>query len=68
MNAARDLVRRRLQRALSTLEEADDLIRASRYHGAVNRLYYAAFYAARGLLATKDLESSKHARAISLFQ
>jgi uncharacterized protein (UPF0332 family) len=34
----------------------------------VNRLYYAAFYAARGLLATKDLESSKHARAISLFQ
>jgi uncharacterized protein (UPF0332 family) len=63
-----DLARQRLQRSLDTLLEADALIEKSRYHGAVNRLYYAAFYAARSLLATKSLESSKHSRAIALFQ
>jgi uncharacterized protein (UPF0332 family) len=63
-----DLARRRLHRSLNTLLEADALIERAQYHGAVNRLYYAAFYAARSLLATRDLESSKHSRAIALFQ
>ena len=35
--------------------------------GAVNRFYYAAFYAARALLATKELDSSRHSGVIALF-
>ena len=34
----------------------------------LNRLYYAAFYAARALLATKALDSSRHSGVIALFQ
>lgn len=34
----------------------------------MNRFYYAAFYAARALLALKQLDSSKHSGVISLFQ
>ena len=36
--------------------------------GAVNRFYYAAFYAARALLAIRELDSSRHSGVISLFQ
>jgi uncharacterized protein (UPF0332 family) len=36
--------------------------------GAVNRFYYAAFYAARALLAVRELDSSRHSGVISLFQ
>ena len=36
--------------------------------GAVNRFYYAAFYAAKAVLATKGLDSSKHSGVIALFQ
>lgn len=34
----------------------------------MNRFYYAAFYAARALLATKEVDSSRHSGVISLFQ
>ena len=34
----------------------------------MNRLYDAAFYAARALLATKALDSSRHSGVIALFQ
>ena len=37
------------------------------YHGAINRFYYAAFHAARALLAVKRLDSAKHSGIISLF-
>jgi uncharacterized protein (UPF0332 family) len=36
--------------------------------GAVNRFYYAAFYAARSLLALREMDSSRHSGVISLFQ
>jgi uncharacterized protein (UPF0332 family) len=36
--------------------------------GAISRFYYAAFYAASALLATRQLDSSKHSGVISLFQ
>ena len=35
--------------------------------GAINRFYYAAFHAARAVLATKQLDSAKHSGIISLF-
>ena len=36
--------------------------------GAVNRFYYSTFYAARALLAIRELDSSRHSGVISLFQ
>lgn len=38
------------------------------FRGAINRSYYAAFYAARALLALREVDSSKHSGVIALFQ
>lgn len=38
------------------------------YITAVNRAYYATFYAANALLATKGLERSKHSGVIAAFR
>jgi len=38
------------------------------YISAVNRAYYAIFYAANALLATKGLERSKHSGVIAAFR
>ena len=61
------LSQHRLQRAERALEEGRSLLAKGFFEGAVNRFYYAAFYAAKALLATKDLDSSKHSGMISLF-
>ena len=60
--------RHRLRLANETLQEAEVLLEASRWRGAANRLYYAAFYAARALLALRDLDSARHSDVIALFQ
>jgi len=42
---------------------------AEGYHGsAINRAYYAIFYAANGLLATRGLARSKHSGVIAAFR
>jgi len=61
------LARHRLQRARETLHEGNLLREANAQDGAVNRYYYAAFYAARALLATLELDSPKHSGVIALF-
>ena len=63
-----EIARHRLRLAHDTLQEADLLIAESRWRGALNRLYYAAFYAARALLATRDVDSARHSGVIALFQ
>ncbi len=60
----RDLVRYRLEQASETLTEARD---AGAFRGAINRAYYAMFYALLGLPATRQLGTSKHSGAIALF-
>jgi len=62
------LAHHRMARARATFDDADALIEGKRWNGALNRLYYAAFYAARALLATQSLDSSRHSGVISLFQ
>ncbi len=62
------LARHRLARARETFEEGDHLLAKGALMGAVNRFYYAAFHAARSLLATRQLDSSRHSGVISLFQ
>ena len=57
-----------MARAHGAFDEAVLLIERQHFTGALNRLYYAAFYAARALLATKTLDSSRHSGVIALFQ
>jgi uncharacterized protein (UPF0332 family) len=62
-----DLIRHRLTRAGETIEEAELLLHAEKLPGAVNRIYYAVFYAASALLLKHGLSSAKHAGVIELF-
>lgn len=68
MSASDALAQHRIARAHAALEEADLLIERRHFNGALNRVYYAAFYAARALLATRNLDSSRHSGVIALFQ
>jgi uncharacterized protein (UPF0332 family) len=63
-----NLARRRIDRAIEALHETDLLIADRRWRGAINRLYYGAFCAAKALLAVRNLDSSKHSGTIALFQ
>jgi uncharacterized protein (UPF0332 family) len=62
-----ELVRYRIDQAYETLREAEILLGESALRGAVNRAYYAMFYALLALLATKQLGTSKHSGALGLF-
>jgi uncharacterized protein (UPF0332 family) len=62
------LARQGLTRARETLAETDLLASGNRWNGALNRLYHAAFYAARALLALKRIDSARHSGVIALFQ
>ncbi|MHB1406386.1 MAG: HEPN domain-containing protein [Desulfitobacteriaceae bacterium] len=62
-----DLSRWRIEKADKTFVEGEKLLALGLYNGAINRFYYAAFHAARALLATKQLDSSKHSGVIALF-
>ena len=57
---AATLVRYRLDRAREALEEAALLFDSGHVNTAVNRLYYAAFYAVSGGLLARGHSSSKH--------
>ncbi len=61
------LVGHRMARAKESHEDGMTLLHEGRLHSAVNRFYYATFYATRALLATKGLDSSRHSGIISLF-
>ena len=66
--AARQEVRLYIERAREMLDVAA-LSSAEGYHGsAINRAYYAIFYAANGLLATQGLGRSKHSGVIAAFR
>ena len=50
------------------LEAADVNLEHSLYATAINRAYYAVFYAASALLLAKDIARSKHSGVISAFR
>lgn len=60
------LIQYRLTQSEETLWEANILLEQSAFRGSINRSYYAMFYAALGLLATRELGTSKHSGVISL--
>ena len=57
----------RLEQADESLDAARVLLEKGLDRPAVNRAYYAMFYAVLALLATRKRETSKHGGAISLF-
>ena len=61
------LLRYRIEQAHETLREAEILFKQSALRGTINRAYYAMFYALLALLATRQLGTSKHSGALSLF-
>jgi len=55
------LVRYRIERSDETIVEAKLLADDGHYNAAVNRLYYACFYAASALLVANGISASSHA-------
>ena len=54
------LVDYRISRAFETLKEAELLSKESFFNAAVNRLYYACYYAAVALLLKNDIPAQTH--------
>lgn len=57
----KNLIEYRLSRAVETLEEAQYNADGGYYNTAVNRLYYAAYYAASALMLANGLTATSHA-------
>lgn len=57
----------RLERAEEAMNAARVLIETGSWHGAMNRLYYACFYAVNALLYVNGMASAKHSGVRSLF-
>ena len=56
----KDLITYRLNRANETLEEAEYNANGKYFNAAINRLYYACYYAASALMLANNIESSTH--------
>jgi uncharacterized protein (UPF0332 family) len=62
-----ELVAYRFQRAKEALAEAEVQLQNEFWNLAVNRLYYACFYAVSSLLASKEIYIKTHAGAKTMF-
>ena len=60
-NSRQVLVQYRLERAEETMKEVSILAKESHFNAAVNRLYYACFYAASALMVANSIVTSSHA-------
>jgi uncharacterized protein (UPF0332 family) len=64
---ALELCQYRLRQADEAIEEARILQAAGRHRGAINRAYYAMFYAIQVLIVQNKVKLSKHSGVISYF-
>ena len=62
-----DLIKYRIAREKDTLEDAQILADREKWNSAINRLYYAAYYAVIALLLSADLKPTTHNGAKSNF-
>ncbi|MCX6578667.1 MAG: HEPN domain-containing protein [Candidatus Aminicenantes bacterium] len=62
-----DLCKYRFEQAQAALESSRTLFNENDLRGSLNRSYYAIFYAARSLLALKQLETRKHSGLVATF-
>lgn len=56
-----------LEKAGTTLEEADFMQKNGFYQGCVSRAYYAAFYAVQAALESKNVNAKTHRGALAMF-
>ena len=59
-NSKNALIAYRIQRAYETLKEAEVMKRENFYNAAINRLYYACYYATVALLLKYDIQTQTH--------
>ncbi len=64
----KELSLRRMERAHTLLWAAENNYRLSDYHTALNRAYYAAFYALRAVLVLDGIEMKHHSGVLSEFR
>jgi uncharacterized protein (UPF0332 family) len=57
-----------IAQAHEALAAAADNIQLAHYTTAINRAYYAMFYAANALLATKGIQRAKHSSVLATFR
>jgi uncharacterized protein (UPF0332 family) len=55
-----DIIRIKIAKAIRTLSEAEKMMEFNFSNAALNRLYYACFYAATALLFSKDIFTKTH--------
>ena len=55
-----DYVSYRFEKALSTISEVEVLIENEFWNTAINRMYYACFYAVSALLVHEEIHTSSH--------
>lgn len=60
LNNIDDIILYRLSRAYESLNEADLMYGSGHFNAAVNRLYYACYYAATSLLAKNNVRIRSH--------
>lgn len=63
-----DLMKYRLESASEKLLSAKLLLEAGQYKDSIGRSYYAVFTAIRAVLASRQIDFSKHAGVIAFFQ
>jgi uncharacterized protein (UPF0332 family) len=63
----KEIIKYRISRAHETLNEVDILIENKLWNTAVNRLYYACYYAVNALLLSKKIQAQTHAGIRQLF-
>lgn len=55
-----DIIRLKIARAMNSLSAAEKMLEYNFTNAALNRLYYACFYAATALLFSKDIFTKTH--------
>lgn len=63
-----ELVEYRLESARERLRSSQLLLEAGQYKDSIGRSYYAIFTAVRAVLATNEVDFSRHSGVISYFQ
>jgi len=61
------LIKYRINRAKETLLEVENLIKLGYFNTAVNRIYYACYYAVRALIIKKQLFAKTHEGVRQIF-
>lgn len=64
----KELGRYRMKAAEETLQSGRALLKIEDWRGAINRFYYAAFYAAQALLILKGKDARTHSGNLYLFR